>query len=101
MTDGAHGKQYYPLFWWKAEDKSAFEATYNIIHSDAYTVYGCKRTGCAGCPFAGRHNKELAILHQYEPKLANAVEHIFAPAYEYANKYQEYKNMRKAMNKGS
>lgn len=100
MTDGAHGKQYYPLFWWKAEDKSAFEATYNIIHSDAYTVYGCKRTGCAGCPFAGRHNKELAILHQYEPKLANAVEHIFAPAYEYANKYQEYKNMRKAMNKG-
>lgn len=101
MADGKHGKQYYPLFWWRAEDKTAFENTYDITHSDAYTVYGCKRTGCAGCPFAGRHNKELAMLHQYEPKLANAVEHIFAPAYEYANKYQEYKNMRKAMNKGS
>lgn len=101
MADGKHGKQYYPLFWWKAEDKTAFENTYDITHSDAYTVYGCKRTGCAGCPFAGRYSKELAMLHQYEPKLANAVEHIFAPAYEYANKYQEYKNMRKATDKRS
>jgi 3'-phosphoadenosine 5'-phosphosulfate sulfotransferase (PAPS reductase)/FAD synthetase len=101
MADGRHGKQYYPLFWWKAEDKTAFENTYDITHSDAYTVYGCKRTGCAGCPFAGRYSKELAMLHQYEPKLANAVEHIFAPAYEYANKYQEYKNMRKATDKRS
>lgn len=101
MADGKHGKQYYPLFWWKAEDKTAFENTYDITHSDAYTVYGCKRTGCAGCPFAGRYSKELAMLHQYEPKLANAVEHIFAPAYEYVNKYQEYKNMRKATDKRS
>lgn len=101
MADGKHGKQYYPLFWWKAEDKTAFENTYDITHSDAYTVYGCKRTGCAGCPFAGRYSKELAMLHQYEPKLANAVEHVFAPAYEYANKYQEYKNMRKATDKRS
>lgn len=101
MADGRHGKQYYPLFWWKAEDKTAFENTYDITHSDAYTVYGCKRTGCAGCPFAGRYSKELAMLHQYEPKLANAVEQIFAPAYEYANKYQEYKNMRKATDKRS
>lgn len=101
MANGRHGKQYYPLFWWKAEDKTAFENTYDITHSDAYTVYGCKRTGCAGCPFAGRYSKELAMLHQYEPKLVNAVEHIFAPAYEYANKYQEYKNMRKATDKRS
>lgn len=101
MADGRHGKQYYPLFWWKAEDKTAFENTYDITHSDAYTVYGCKRTGCAGCPFTGRYSKELAMLHQYEPKLANAVEHIFAPAYEYANKYQEYKNMCKATDKRS
>lgn len=91
MTDGAHGKQYYPLFWWKAEDKAAFEATYNIIHSDAYTVYGCKRTGCAGCPFAGHFEDELTMLRQHEPKLANAVEHIFAPSYEYIRAYRIFK----------
>ena len=92
MTDGAHGKQYYPLFWWKAEDKAAFEATYNIIHSDAYTVYGCKRTGCAGCPFAGHFEDELTMLRQHEPKLANAVEHIFAPSYEYIRAYRKYRD---------
>lgn len=95
MTDGAHGKQYYPLFWWKAEDKAAFEAAYNIVHSDAYTVYGCKRTGCAGCPFAGHFEDELAMLHQYEPKLANAVEHIFSPAYDYTRAYRKFKKEHK------
>ena len=92
MTDGAHGKQYYPLFWWKAKDKAAFEATYNIVHSDAYTVYGCKRTGCAGCPFAGHFEDELTMLRQHEPKLANAVEHIFAPSYEYIRAYRKYRD---------
>lgn len=79
------------MFWWKAEDKAAFEATYNIIHSDAYTVYGCKRTGCAGCPFAGHFEDELTMLRQHEPKLANAVEHIFAPSYEYIRAYRIFK----------
>lgn len=95
MADGIHGKQYYPLFWWRTEDKIAFENTYDILHSDAYTVYGCRRTGCAGCPFAGRYEDELEMLHQYEPKLANAVGHIFAPAYEYTRAYRDYKEARK------
>lgn len=95
MADGAHGKQYYPLFWWKAEDKVAFEATYDIVHSDAYTIYGCKRTGCAGCPFAGHFEDELTMLWQHEPKLANAVEHIFSPSYEYIRAYRKYRDNAK------
>lgn len=95
MANGVHGKQYYPLFWWKAEDKGAFEKVYDIKHSDAYTLYGCKRTGCAGCPFAGHFEDELAMLHQYEPKLANAVEHIFSPAYDYTRAYRKFKEEHK------
>lgn len=72
----------------KVAKDDEFEATYNIIHSDAYTVYGCKRTGCAGCPFAGHFEDELTMLRQHEPKLANAVEHIFAPSYEYIRAYR-------------
>lgn len=95
MANGVHGKQYYPLFWWKAEDKGVFEKVYDIKHSDAYTLYGCKRTGCAGCPFAGHFEDELAMLHQYEPKLANAVEHIFSPAYDYIRAYRKFKKEHK------
>lgn len=87
--------KYYPCFWWTDEDRTAFEQTYNIVHSDAYTVYGFKRTGCAGCPFNCRLEGELEILHKYEPKLANAVEHIFAPSYEYARAYRKFKESRK------
>ncbi len=92
MADGAHGKRHYPLFWWRDSDKKAFEVAYGIVHSDAYTVYGCTRTGCAGCPFAGHFEKELEMLHKYEPHLAVAVGNIFKPAYEYTRKYREFKN---------
>ena len=87
--------RYYPCFWWIDEDRAAFEQTYNIVHSDAYTIYGFKRTGCAGCPFNSRFEEELKILHKYEPKLANAVEHIFAPSYEYTRAYRKFKESRK------
>lgn len=87
--------RYYPCFWWTDEDKISFEQTYNIVHSDAYTVYGFKRTGCAGCPFNSKFEDELKILHKHEPKLANAVEHIFAPSYEYTRAYRKFKESRK------
>lgn len=34
------------------------------------------------------------MLHQYESKLANAVEHIFSPAYEYTRAYRDYKKQK-------
>lgn len=95
--DSNKGKadRYYPCFWWTDEDKSAFEQVYNITHSDAYTVYGFKRTGCAGCPFNSKFEEELKVLHKYEPKLATAVEHIFAPSYEYTRAYRKFKESRR------
>lgn len=47
----AKGRENYdthmPLFWWKDSDKKAYEDTFGVVHSAAYTVYGFKRTGCA------------------------------------------------------
>lgn len=83
--------RYYPCFWWTNEDKAAFEKTYGVVHSDAYTVYGFERTGCAGCPFNIHSENDSKILHQYEPKLANAVERIFAPSNEYTHKFLKYR----------
>lgn len=91
MADGKHRLQHFPLFWWSNDDKRAFERTYDIRHSDAYTVYGCSRTGCAGCPFGSRFESELEMLNTFEPSLGVAVSHIFSPSYEYARTYREFK----------
>ena len=86
--------RYYPCFWWEDIDKQKFENVYGIIHSDAYTVYGLKRTGCLGCPFNAAFESELSNVRPYEPQLVNAVEHIFAPSYEYTRAYRKYKEQR-------
>ena len=80
--------QHYPLFWWTDEDKRLYEQIFNIKHSDAYEVYGFKRTGCAGCPFNSKYKDDLQILEQYEPRLANAVKNIFRKSYEYTEGYK-------------
>ena len=93
------GKQHFPLFWFDDYDKLAYEETYGVTHSDAYTVYGCKRTGCAGCPFGSRFEDELAMLDEHEPKLAAAVRNIFAPSYEYTRAYRKFRDEMKAAEK--
>lgn len=95
LVDGKHGLQHFPLFWFKDEDKKAYEDACNIVHSDAYTVYGCKRTGCAGCPFASRFEDELKMLQEHEPNLYKAVCNIFGPSYEYTRAYREFRDKKK------
>lgn len=70
------------------EDKKLYEQIFNIKHSDAYEIYGFKRTGCAGCPFNSKYKDDLQILEQYEPRLANAVKNIFKKSYEYTEGYK-------------
>lgn len=92
MSDGIHGLQHFPLFWFKDKDKKIYESACNLKNSDAYTVYGCKRTGCAGCPFGSGFEEELKMLEKYEPQLYKAVSSIFAPAYEYTRAYRKFRS---------
>lgn len=81
---------YRPLFWYKDSDKEEYDIYYEIIHSDCYTIYGLKRTGCAGCPYGRDFEKELEIIKMYDPKLYKAVNNIFKDSYEYTRKYREF-----------
>lgn len=81
---------YRPLFWYKDEDKEAYEKARNITHSKCYTEYGLKRTGCAGCPFGKDFEMELEIIEKNEPKLFKAVNNIFGDSYAYTRKYKKF-----------
>lgn len=80
-----------PLYWLTDSDKEEYEQHCNIVHSDCYTVYGLKRTGCAGCPFGSRFEEELEIIKEYEPKLYGAVNKIFGASYDYMRRYRAFK----------
>ena len=81
---------YFPLFWWGDNDKRLFDDLMNIKHSDAYSVYGLLRTGCAGCPFGRKFKDELDVAQKYEPKLYKGINNIFANSYEWTRKYRNF-----------
>ena len=59
--------------------------------SKCYTEYGMPRTGCAGCPYAGKNlQSELEIMKNNEPLLYQAVNKIFKNSYEYTKNYKEF-----------
>ena len=89
--DNKHGPQHYPLFFFSDEDKQAYNSTYGVTNSIAYTEYGCKRTGCAGCPFNSKFEQELDMLKEFEPKLYLAANNIFKDGYSYIRGYRNYK----------
>lgn len=67
---------FFPVFWFRDEDKEEYCRHYGISHSRCYTEYGLLRTGCFGCPFGKRFEEELASIKNHEPKLyvaANAI----------------------------
>jgi 3'-phosphoadenosine 5'-phosphosulfate sulfotransferase (PAPS reductase)/FAD synthetase len=85
---------YRPLFWYTNSDKQVYESHFGIVHSECYTQYGLKRTGCAGCPYGREFENELQTINKHEPRLFAAVNNIFGKAYEYTRKYKEfYKQM--------
>lgn len=85
---------YRPLFWYKDSDKQDYEVAYCVEHSDCYTEYGLKRTGCAGCSFGRDFEFELEVIEKYEPKLFKAVNNIFCDSYAYTRKYREFCKMK-------
>ena len=81
---------YRPLFWYKDNTKENYETKFNILHSDCYTEYGFKRTGCCCCPYSRGLEQELEATRIYEPKLYKAVCNVFKDSYEYTRKYREF-----------
>lgn len=71
-----------PIIDWTDEDIDEFIKAYNVPLSKAYTIYGADRTGCIGCPFAGKHlTSSLKALHDYEPLRYKAAMHWLKDVY--------------------
>jgi hypothetical protein len=86
---------YRPLWYWTDADKAIYKLWRGLRYSDCYEVWALRRTGCAGCPCNSKAEQELAIVEQYEPKLAHAARNIFAATFDYKARYIEYKNQQK------
>ncbi len=100
FTETGDGKyRLRPLFYVSDADKAWYKEEYGIRYSDAYEVYGLKRTGCCGCPISYRAVDDLELIGKYEPNVVKAAWNIFGPSYEYRKKYNEYKAARDAEEK--
>ena len=87
----SHGLDHYmPLWFWDDATKEWYVQHERIIHSDCYTVYGLKRTGCVGCPFGKDCFAELETMQKHEPKLYKLCMNVFGESYELKKKYREY-----------
>ena len=95
FTETASGQyRLRPLYYVSDKDKAWYKEYYGIRYSDAYEVYGMKRTGCCGCPISYRAVDDLELIRPYEPNVVKAAWNIFGASYEYRRKYNEYKAER-------
>lgn len=85
-----------PLYYVSDADKQWYKDHYGIRYSDAYEVYGLKRTGCCGCPISSRAVADLERIRPYEPNLVKAAWAVFGPSYIYRQKYNAYRAKRNA-----
>ena len=83
-----------PLYYVSDTDKAWYKKTWGIKYSDAYEVYGMKRTGCCGCPISYRATEDLELIRPYEPNLVRAAWNVFGDSYRYRRKYIRYKAER-------
>lgn len=95
FEEKAGADKYMPLFFWNNETKEYYKETEGIVYSDCYEVYGLKRTGCAGCPFALGIKEELSIMKKYEPNLHKACVNIFGDSYRLTRDYRKYAKMQR------
>lgn len=85
-----------PLYYVSDADKAWYKERYGIRYSDAYEVYGLKRTGCCGCSISSRAVEDLEKIRPYEPNVVKAAWNIFGDSYRYRQKYNEFKKMKQA-----
>jgi 3'-phosphoadenosine 5'-phosphosulfate sulfotransferase (PAPS reductase)/FAD synthetase len=92
--------EFRPVWWMSNSDRKEYEEIFGVEHSRCYTEYGLKRTGCVGCPFAGKNVfAELEIMKEKEPNLYKVAWAVFGKSYEYQKKYYEYREFRKTQEK--
>lgn len=83
-----------PLFYVTDADKQWYKERYGVRYSDAYEVYGLKRTGCCGCSISSKAIAELEKIKPFEPNLVKAAWNVFGDSYRYRQKYDEYRKKR-------
>ena len=96
-SDGQY--RFRPLYYVSDNDKAWYKEYYHVRYSDAYEVYGLKRTGCCGCPISYRAAEELEQIRAFEPNVVKAAWNVFGDSYRYRAKYNEYKARRRAEEK--
>ena len=100
FTESANGQfRLRPLFYVSDADKQWYKEYHGITYSDAYEVYGMKRTGCCGCSISANAVKDLELIKEHEPKLYKAAWNVFGDSYRYRQQYNEYKAKRAAEDK--
>jgi 3'-phosphoadenosine 5'-phosphosulfate sulfotransferase (PAPS reductase)/FAD synthetase len=95
FTETASGQyRLRPLYYVSDKDKEWYKRTWGIRYSDAYEIYGMKRTGCCGCPISYRATDDLDLIRPYEPNVVKAAWAIFGDSYRYREEYKKYKKAR-------
>lgn len=79
-----------PLYYVSDKDKAWYKENYGVKYSDAYEVYGMKRTGCCGCSISYRAVDDLKLIEPFEPNVVKAAWNIFGESYRYREKYKEF-----------
>ena len=75
-------KNFQPLVPVTKEWENWFIEKYNVLICDIYKPpYSFERTGCKGCPFNPRLQKELDILAEFFPAERRQCEEIWKPVY--------------------
>lgn len=84
------GAKFRPVFWFTDADKEAYRQIFGLRLSRCYTLYGFKRTGCAGCPYNAKFDKDNEKVRPYEGGLVRVAEKVFAPSYEYTRRFRAF-----------
>lgn len=92
--------QYFPLVFFTEKEIWEIIEAKKLKLSDAYTVYGCQRTGCFGCPFSQNFTQEVEMLKINEPNKAKACEHMYKEVYDLSLRQAEFKQKFKEFRDG-
>lgn len=91
MDTNGNPTTYRPIFWYRDEDKLYYEKVFAVSHSNCYSLYNLKRTGCACCTFGRDRDEELSVCQKYEPNLYKAAVNIFGKGHDYVKGYYEFR----------